>query len=78
MGAETVWGKCQTSECSSVVLAFHLGDHVHVMLNQPASPSLSGNQVLYNVKRTSILTSMLNEKVTPHWIVGRMELTCSV
>lgn len=54
--------------------AFYLGDHAHAVLNQPASPSLSGSQVLSEVKRTSVL----DEKVTPHWIIGRMELTHSI
>lgn len=66
-----MWGTCQTSESSSAVPAFYLGDHVHAVLNQRAPPSLSGSQVLSEVKRTSVL----DEKVTPHWIIGRLELT---
>lgn len=74
LGAETVWGKQQTSEPSSAGPAFHLGDCVHVVLNWPASPSLSGSRVLYGVKRTSLP----DEGVTPHWTIGRMELTHSI
>lgn len=69
-----MWGKCQNSEPSHAMTAFHLGDHDHMVLNQPASASLSGNQVLYGVKKMS----MSNEEMTPHWIVGRMELTHSI